>query len=270
MVRNRQKPPETASLYRPGRPETRQNPTLPRARGEQIEPVPRARGVAPPIAFGYRPAMPDRPADLVTVDAAALASGRDATTIRRWTRTGRLASWPGDVPTVGGRAPRLVSLAEVRTLAGDVAHLEAEPGPVAAPLAHVEAPGLAALVAERDGLAKVIDELRGRLDELRAERDRAIADVATMRAERDRDVAEARGHLARELARLSGDLANANRERQATAAAHLASSTALAGLVGELARYARLGPFGRLLQAPPSPLALPGPARGGDLDGDEH
>ena len=226
--------------------------------------------MAAPIAVGYRPAMPDRPADLVTVDAAALACGRDATTIRRWTRTGRLASWPGDVPTVGGRAPRLVSLAELRTLAGDLAHVEAEPGPVAAPVAHVEAPGLAALVAERDGLRAMVDELRGRLDEIRAERDRAIADVATMRAERDRDVAEARGHLARELARLSGDLANANRERQATAAAHLASSTALAGLVGELARYAQLGPFGRLLQAPPSPLALPGPARGGDLDGDEH
>ena len=169
-------------------------------------------------------------AELVTLAAAAVVVGKGESTIRRWVQRGKLAT-----VTREHDGWTLVDLEAVRALVASV------PGaPVKAPAAHAP-----------ERLEDV--ELRIEVATLRAQ----VEGLRERLADRDR-----------ELQLLRVDLDRANAERLGLLSRHVQTATALAALTGELDRYSRLGAWGRLLQAPPSPKQI-GTVVDGRTDG-EH
>lgn len=211
-------------------------------------------------------AHPGDALDLLTVDAAAELVERDPSTVRRWVRSGRLTRHDGAPGPGGGMPPILVDRAELEALAGGPSRKptpESPPGDGEAAAAARTAARKARRSAER--AAAELAEVRSRLEATEAERARLAGLVESLRAElaqAHQDVAVAEVRLAERTDRTAELRADLDRERTAReqeAAAARSAAVALAALAADVDRYASLPWFARMLAAPPSPRALPGP-----------
>lgn len=160
-----------------------------------------------------------RPGDLISIVRAAAIAERSERTIRRWASAdgGKLQRWEGQPPVTGGPAPVLVSerqLMELLATSGQEPRLtvsdapdtpeDIEPAPASDMAARssdtvqvvrlqgrLEAAELraqiAALRAERDGLARLAEDLRDLVDQERRRWELERADHRTdLEAERER------------------------------------------------------------------------------------